>query len=157
MSRVRRPVVETDLDTLHMVSEPIDFTDVNEVNEIENAFHQAYIRLEKKAQGLAAIQVGYRKRAIMVRWEKGMEPVILYNPEVKFTFGCKKSNEGCLSEGDGRWLVKRPLLALVRYQNEYREFITEWLPYKKARIFMHEYDHLNGVLLQDKGVLLEGK
>lgn len=147
--------IETNIDKLHQKSQSIDLGNLGLVNSIENALLRAFNDRGGAMKGLAAIQVGYAYNAILLRYVKWESPEIVYNPEVLFRFGSKKSNEGCLSEGDDRYIVKRPILIKVRYQTKYKETKTEWLPYDKARIFMHEFDHLNGVLLQDKGKLVE--
>ena len=46
--------------------------------------------------------------------------------------------------------VTRPKTIHVRYQNIKGEFIEEDLTEFRARMFMHENDHLNGVLHIDR-------
>ena len=149
--------IETDVDKLHRVSEVVDLNNLTLLNSIERALRDTFHEMKGAMKGLAAIQVGYPYQAILLRYVKGEEPDIVYNPEVLFKFGLRSSNEGCMSEGDDRYIVKRPLLIKVRYQTKYRQTITQWLPYSKARVFMHEFDHLAGILLQDKGILVESK
>lgn len=144
-------VVETDVDKLHQVSQEVDLNDVETVYMIEAALMSAYNKLNGCIQGIAGVQVGQLYRSMLLRYVKGKEPIIIFNPEVKFRIGSKKSIERCQSELDVQYLVKRPILVKVTYWTKYKQKVTEWLPYKKARIFMHEFDHLNGVLLQDKG------
>lgn len=144
-------VVETDIDVLHQVSDEINLTDLDAMNAVENALLNTYRKLNGSLQGLAAIQVGFRCRVILLRFKKGGEPFIAYNPKILFSIGNRKSNEGCLSEGDDRYIVRRPAIMKVMYYNKYREKQVMWLPYKKARIFKHELDHLDGILLQDIG------
>lgn len=144
-------VVETDVDKLHQVSQEVDLNDLETVHMIECALMNVYNKLNGCIQGLAGVQVGHTYRAMLLRYVKGKEPIIVFNPEVKFKIGSKNSCERCQSELDVQYIVKRPILVKVTYWTKYRKKVTEWLPYKKARIFMHEFDHLNGVLLQDKG------
>ena len=155
MSKTKVYPVETDLRKLRQVSQEVNLGDVSLINAIENKMLSVFRELDGKMQGLSAIQVGYAYRAILLRYNKGDTPVVVYNPVVLCGFGNKNSNEGCLSEGNERYIVKRPLLIKVRFYTKYREEVIEWLPYKKARIFMHEINHLNGVLLQDIGVKVE--
>lgn len=153
--KVLRVPVETDIKVLHKVSQKVDLDDIKLTKNLQDILMGMFDKLDGKAQGISAIQCGMPYCAVLLRYVKGAEPIVIYNPEVLFSFGAKDSNEGCLSEGDHRYIVKRPLLIKVRYFTRYKEEVTEWLPYKKARIFMHEYDHLQGVLLQDKGILVE--
>lgn len=153
--RVVHVPVETDINKLHVKSSEVDVNDVTLTKNIRDALMAVFNELEGKAQGLSAIQCGLPYCAILLRYVKGEEPIIAYNPKVLVKLGSKKSNEGCLSEGNKRYIVRRPIIIKVEYVTRYKERIIEWLPYKKARIFMHEYDHLQGVLLQDKGTIVE--
>jgi peptide deformylase len=153
--KVKRSPVETDVKTLHQVSKEVDMRDHHFVSTLRIVLLTTFRDLKGAAQGISAVQCGMPYCAVLLRYTKGKDPKVIYNPNVLFAFGSKKSNEGCLSEGDIRYIVKRPLLVKVSYVDEHNTKTIEWLPYKKARIFMHEYDHLNGVLLQDKGVPVE--
>lgn len=146
--------IETDINILHQVSEEVDLNNLEQVNMIESALIGTFNKLDGCIQGIAGVQVGQLYRAMLLRYVKGKEPIIVFNPEVKFKIGFKKSYEMCQSELGAQYLVRRPILVKVSYWTKYREKVTEWLPYRKARIFMHEYDHLNGVLLQDKGIVV---
>ena len=58
--------------------------------------------------------------------------------------------EGCLSLPKQFYKVTRCKVAKVRWQTLSGEHIVEHLPSAQAvRIFFHELDHLNGVLLSD--------
>lgn len=149
--KVKRVPVETDIDILHKKSSVVDMTDTKLVNRLEAILMSTFLKLDGKAQGLSAIQCGEAYRAILLRYEKGKDPIVVYNPTIKFKFGNRKSNEGCLSEGDGRYIVRRPILSCVTYTTIDGITVTEWLDFKKSRIFCHECDHLDGILLQDKG------
>lgn len=149
--------VVTDINELHKVSEKVNLDDSYEMKKVAVALLEAYAKLDGRLQGISAIQIGMPLCAILLRYKKGEEPRIAYNPEVIKTIGSRKSNEGCLSEGEQRYIVRRPLFVKVSYYTTAKQNIVRWLPYKKARIFMHEYDHTQGVLLQDKGVPVKDK
>lgn len=145
-----KSIVETDVNKLHRVSDKVDLNNDNLVDRLESTLMYTFQKLKGKAQGISAIQCGMPYSAILLRYEKGMPPIVVYNPYVIKSIGSRKSNEGCLSEGDKRYIVKRPLLIKVGYYERNKGDVVKWLPYKKARIFMHEYDHTKGILLQDK-------
>lgn len=153
--KVIKVPVETDVNILHCKSKEVDIADYRLTKELETVLLATFDKLDGKAQGLSAIQCGMPYCAILLRFIKGEEPIIVFNPKVLHSFGSRRSNEGCLSEGDKRYIVRRPLLIKVEYETRFKEKKIEWLPYSKARIFMHELDHLNGVLLQDKGIVVE--
>ena len=97
--------------------------------------------------GLAAVQVGILRRAIVIDVGEGLMELI--NPEIIEVSGEQEGQEGCLSV-PGRWgIVKRPNYVKLRAQNRK----GQWKLYEgtelKARAFCHEIDHLDGVLYVD--------
>lgn len=59
-------------------------------------------------------------------------------------------NEGCLSIPDVREDVYRQPKVTIEYQDEDFNTHTETLDGLAARVFQHEYDHIEGVLFTDK-------
>ncbi|MDO6601007.1 peptide deformylase [Tenacibaculum sp. 1_MG-2023] len=59
-------------------------------------------------------------------------------------------NEGCLSIPDVREDVFRQESVTVEYQDENFKTITETFTGLAARVFQHEYDHIEGILFTDK-------
>ncbi len=66
-------------------------------------------------------------------------------------------NEGCLSIPGIYKDLYRPAKIRVRYQNLSFNTIEEELEGMPARIFQHEYDHLEGILFIDKLSALQRK
>jgi peptide deformylase len=105
--------------------------------------------------GLAAPQVGINKR-LMVYNESGdkkkwMQEVVMVNPKiVEFSEGKDVENEGCLSFPGMRGDVERSKWIKVEALNlkgkKIKKKFTGW----EARIFQHEYDHLDGVVYVDR-------
>lgn len=94
--------------------------------------------------GLAAVQVGILKRVVVV--DIGEGPMELVNPEITFSEGEQREQEGCLSL-PGKWgTTVRPMKVQVKAQDrngKWQVFTGEGL---KARAFCHEIDHLDGIL-----------
>jgi peptide deformylase len=59
-------------------------------------------------------------------------------------------NEGCLSIPDVREDVSRQPKITIEYQDEHFTIHTETLEGLAARVFQHEYDHIEGILFTDK-------
>ena len=59
-------------------------------------------------------------------------------------------NEGCLSIPDVRQDVYRQPKVTLQYQDEDFNTHTEVLEGLPARVFQHEYDHIEGILFTDK-------
>ena len=97
--------------------------------------------------GLAAVQVGVLRRAIVINVGDGL--IELINPEIIETSGEQEGDEGCLSVPGRCGVVKRPNYVKLRAQNRK----GQWRLYEgtelKARCFCHEIDHLDGRLYID--------
>ena len=96
--------------------------------------------------GLAAPQIGVRKRAIVVLTNAGFKPML--NPVIFWKDLKSKYNaiEGCLSL-DGERETKRFRRIKVKYTNENGITIIKQFDGYQAQIIQHEVDHLNGILI----------
>lgn len=102
--------------------------------------------------GLAAPQVGINIRLTTIDLSVGEDPgkrIILCNPEIIYTEGEQRCEEGCLSIPDFSEVVTRPLKMIVRGLNEHGDEIRLEAEGLLARCLSHEIDHLNGVLFID--------
>ena len=104
--------------------------------------------------GLAAPQVGEAIRLIVVDTEWSDEghdrdALIVVNPELVQPEGSLTWNEGCLSVPDLTWEITRPKqIHLVGVDLDGNEVSIE-ADEIEARLFQHEIDHLDGILLVD--------
>lgn len=109
--------------------------------------------------GLAAPQVGLPIRLFIIDLDvisdddpqyKGYLHTFI-NPEIieesKETISM---SEGCLSIPGINESVKRPEKVLVNYIDENGEEQERWLEGFEARVFQHEYDHLDGKMFVDR-------
>lgn len=104
--------------------------------------------IEKNGVGIAAVQMGVLRRAIVVEVEEGNYLEIV-NPEIIKTRGSVTDSEGCLSIPNFYCEVKRPKYVKIKAQDRNGdEFFFEAKDYI-ARCICHEIDHLNGVLFVD--------
>jgi peptide deformylase len=105
--------------------------------------------------GLAAPQVGINKR-LMVYNEHGdaqkwMSEVIMVNPRiVEYSEATDVEQEGCLSFPDMGGDVERSKWIKVEAQNLKGKKIKKKFRGWEARIFQHEYDHLDGKVYIDR-------
>ena len=94
--------------------------------------------------GLAAPQVGVRKRVIVV--DAGENPITLVNPEIAAAEGEQVELEGCLSLPDLVGEVRRAMWVRVKGLNlRGRPSVVEGAGLQ-ARALEHEIDHLDGIL-----------
>ena len=109
--------------------------------------------------GLAAPQVGKLLRIFIIRDEQ-LQPdgqVMFGPPEIIINPSLSKPSEekvamleGCLSVPGIYVEVLRPKTIHIRYQTLKGVWIEEVLDNFRARVAMHENDHLNGVLMVDR-------
>jgi peptide deformylase len=79
-----------------------------------------------------------------------MEPTVMINPEFEALSDHKEKDwEGCLSIPGIRALVPRYREILIRYTDQQGEWVELRLDGFVARIFQHEYDHLEGRVYLD--------
>ena len=102
----------------------------------------------QQGMGLAAVQVGVLKRAYIVEEKDEIYEII--NPEIIKTEGHVIDVEGCLSVDGFRGVVARPNKVTLAYfdRNGVKKTLEE--EGYAARAFLHEYDHLDGVLFPEK-------
>ncbi|MEL6892823.1 MAG: peptide deformylase [Actinomycetota bacterium] len=100
---------------------------------------------------LAAPQIGVQKQVVV--WDFGDEPLAIVNPEIVESDGEWVYDEGCLSIPGLYVEMLRPKQVLVRGVSLDGEIIEIEADELEARMFQHEIDHLNGVLMFDR---LEG-
>lgn len=109
--------------------------------------------------GLAGPQVGVPLRVFVYSWEDEdgvLHRGVAVNPELWITPAdpgepdVDSEAEGCLSFPGERFPLRRSPQALLRAQDEhgkrFEAHAAGWL----ARIFQHEFDHVNGILYTDR-------
>ena len=126
---------------------PLSNEDKNLALEMEKM-----VRSDKGSAGLAAPQVGFLKRIIVVT-DKNRKPKILINPKITFYSPKKtKMNEGCLSIPNQLFEVERAFNVKGEYFNIKGRKILETFVGWEARVLQHEIDHLDGVLIDQIGI-----
>ena len=140
-----RKIVTLGSDTLRKKSKPvIDFD--KSLFDLLDDMKQTMI--EKNGVGIAAVQVGVLRRAIIVELDEDNFLEII-NPEIIKTKGKVCNNEGCLSVPGFFTKVERPKYVKIKaFDRNGKEFEFEAEDYI-ARCICHEIDHLNGILFVD--------
>ena len=124
-----------------------DDLDRREMSRIlkENMFHY-------KGIGLSANQIGISERVF----------VMMLNIETEETFTCFNPRivkryeddiwfeEGCLSFPDEIINIQRPNRIVVKYEDEDKKEHKIKLEGLAARVFQHEFDHLEGVVFTER-------
>jgi len=106
---------------------------------------------EHKGVGLAAPQVGLNIRLfIMNHTGEPADDRVYINPELSEAQGSDEGEEGCLSlPGINANIVRDKTLRIVAQDLEGKP-IDETASGYLARVWQHEFDHLNGTLITDR-------
>ena len=102
--------------------------------------------------GLSANQIGIMERVfVMYSDVKKRETITCFNPEIVTKSDTEiLMDEGCLTY-PGLWLkVKRPDGIEVQYEDKSGEIQHQAMFGLECRIFLHEYDHMEGTNLTQK-------
>jgi peptide deformylase len=107
------------------------------------------VMYEREGVGLAANQIGRLKRIFVAAYED--EEYVIVNPEIdERSETVEKEVEGCLSIPETRVEVERPTAVTVTGQDLSGEPVRVEVEGLLARIFQHEIDHLDGILILDR-------
>jgi len=157
------PIIAYGDPTLRKIGKEIDkdFSDLSDLIEnMTETMNQA------NGVGLAAPQIGKAIRLFLIDASPFAESDELDETEINFLKDYKRViinpeiiseegedwifNEGCLSIPNINEDVTRKDTIIVSYLNENFEQQEETLTGLSARIFQHEYDHIEGILFTDK-------
>lgn len=141
------PILKYGEAVLETKAAPITAFDTPELHKlVADMFESMYAA---RGVGLAAPQIGISKRVTVIDVSNGEDPqekIVLINPEIIATEGSQIGEEGCLSLPGFREQVTRAKKATVRAQNVRGEWFEMTGEDLLARAFLHETDHLNGIL-----------
>jgi len=137
----------------------------SEIDDIESKEIQTLIDdllltcINSRGMGIASPQIGISKRIFIIasnpnkRYPNApkMKPKAIINPKIiSYSDEIEKDWEGCLSLPNLRAKVPRSIQIEVNYFTRDGEEIREVLKGFLARIFQHEFDHLNGKVFIDR-------
>ena len=97
--------------------------------------------------GLSANQIGIEERAFVMMVDIDLQQTITcFNPKIiKESKDEVVMEEGCLSYPEMHLDISRPRSIIVKYEDEGKSIFKRRLDGYIARIFLHEYDHMEGI------------
>lgn len=111
--------------------------------------HMTELMHTHRGVGLAANQINFNA-AVFVQKMQG-EVVTLFNPQIHEVSEDKVlMTEGCLSDPGMYLKISRPDMIKVSWENAEGDREKTTLFGLDCRVFLHEYDHLQGVLFTDR-------
>jgi len=135
---------------IRIIGDPVLKQKAAEVDDVDGAFvklvDDMFVTMyDAPGVGLAAPQVGVQKRFFVYDYDD--TPGVLINPTIVEMRGEAEFTEGCLSVPGLHWEIVRPAEIHVKgFDLDGRELDLELDDYA-ARVFQHEIDHLDGILL----------
>jgi peptide deformylase len=122
---------------------------VKEVGPVERMLISAMFETMEanKGIGLAAPQVGISEQIFVV--DTGKDSFAVINPKILSATGSEAMEEGCLSIPEVHVVIKRATTIDVEFIDENNQKVRAKLSGLAAKVFQHEYDHLQGKLIID--------
>jgi peptide deformylase len=141
---------------IRIIGDPVLREVADDVTDIDGALvrvTEGMVDAMYRAEGLAvaAPQVGVRKRVVVYQLPDDPEPAVIINPQIVES-GDEQwlYSEGCLSIPGIYWEISRPkqvhVVGLDLDGNEVSIEADELA----ARMYQHELDHLDGVLMTER-------
>lgn len=148
------PIYETPHPMLREVALPVEVIDDEVRTLIDDMFDTMY---DARGIGLAAIQVGVKKRVVVIDLQEPGEddepvrdPRVFVNPEIVWTSEeLTTYSEGCLSVPEQYADVDRPARCKVKWLDGEGVAHEEEFDGLMATCIQHEVDHLNGIVFID--------
>jgi peptide deformylase len=140
---------------IRVVGDPVLRQRASEITEVDAklvrlAEDMITTMYEAPGVGLAAPQIGVQKRLFVYDVGDGEGAKVLVNPTITETRGEWAFEEGCLSVPGLSWDIVRPKeVHLTGWDLDGNEVSFEADEYV-ARVFQHEMDHLDGILLLER-------
>ena len=132
--------------------EDFDFDKVKEIfaDAADLKEQMVDLMVKHKGIGLSACQVGLNMRCFVIG-ETRESAIMVINPKIlSFSEETELAPEGCLSFPDMFLNIARPKTVSAEWLDEHGEKQSGTLDGYGARCFLHEFDHLNGVVFKEK-------
>ena len=122
---------------------------VKEVGPVERMLIAAMFEtmIACRGVGLAAPQVGINEQIFVV--DTGKEVFAAINPKIIKVAGSEVMEEGCLSIPRVLVDIKRAKTLWVEFTDQENRHVRAQLKGLTAKVFQHEFDHLQGKLIID--------
>jgi peptide deformylase len=135
---------------IRIIGDPVLKQKAADVSKVDGSFvklvDDMFVTMyEAPGVGLAAPQVGVQQRFFVFDYDD--KPGIIINPVIVESRGEAEFTEGCLSVPGLHWEIIRPAEIHVQGYDLDGHEVDLQLDDFAARVFQHEIDHLEGVLL----------
>lgn len=141
---------------IRIIGDPVLREVADDVTDIDGALvkvTEGMVEAMYRADGLAvaAPQVGVRKRVVVYQLPDDPEPSVIVNPHiVEVGHDTWTYSEGCLSIPGLYWDITRPKQVHVTGRDLDGNEVAIEADELAARMYQHELDHLDGVLMTER-------
>ena len=139
-------------DMLHKSVDPFEFN--GKIDPVETERLMIEIMLKHNGIGIAANQIGLNSQVFIIGSNEipgFIKPQAFFNPIItKVSVKKNTDYEGCLSFPNLMLKIKRYDSIEVSYQDIKGEWTNSKLNGYLARVFQHEFDHLNGICFNER-------
>lgn len=138
----RLNLIVTDEKILRQISKEVTKVDAKVLKDMEDTMKK------HNGIGISAIQIGVPQRIFLA----GNPAQVFINPKIKDKSSYTKVDwEGCLSCPGAHVRVRRSHSITLEYEDIEGKIIKRKFKGFDARVIQHEFDHLNGFLITDRG------
>jgi len=140
------PIVKLGAEVLEREAAPVTEFDDKLRKLVEDLFESMYAA---HGIGLAAPQIGLSLQLTVIDLTSGQDPkakLVLANPQILYTEGVQREEEGCLSLPGFHAVVRRPARVTIKARDAAGKEVTHNGEGLLARALCHETDHLHGKL-----------
>ena len=113
--------------------------------------------LKHQGIGLSASQVGMDAQLFVMGYNEGQSSICINPQVIQVSKDTVTDMEGCLSFPGIGMAIKRPKEILVHYYDEHLELKEQKLVGYSVKVFLHEWDHLQGITFKDRATPLKWK
>jgi peptide deformylase len=147
-------IIKIDNPILRRQADPVQPTELAS-KKIQTLAQNMLDSVKDRGVGLAAPQIGISKRIFVINFEPEKKSqdnfVVVINPRILAkSEEMEKDGEGCLSVPGIMGIVPRHCMINIEYTSLSGEIVKRRLTDYLARVFQHEYDHLDGILYLDR-------
>ena len=149
-----RPILKWPHEALNTVCSEVTVFD-DDLRRLATDLIFTLAKSERPGVGLSANQIGDRRRVFVIWDEKSSyDPFIFVNPVIRKKRGALKAGiEGCLSlkESDDCRVMRWTIIDWTAQDLDGKPIRGKFHDFD-ARVFQHEFDHLDGKMILDRRV-----
>lgn len=128
------------------------FENKSKADIVNLAYEMAKLMMKKNGIGIAAPQIGLNERIFVISpmvLNDQCKHTVFIDPEITWRApDLYTLSEGCLSIPNEKYEVARPAEISIKATNiDGKEFFLEKIGGMLGRVLQHEYDHLEGLLI----------